>query len=145
MAKSTEKKTMKNRILSPFGIIPTRHSHYHIRFAPCKKAESLATVAADEVFVYLGESKKGWNLVTNGKVVGWLSARAGDIQIGTMLRAKEGCCAKCILREKPDRLSKELFIVEPGDKLMYLNETVNGWKRVYFNGLYGWVSARAVK
>lgn len=123
------------------GYVNAYHGNYYIRKTPNKDAEAIGITKTDEHVPYLGEKQDGWFKVCYNGKVGWLSIKAGNIAVATDMTVKPSTWN---IRSAPSATAKQLAIASGGDKVSSLEAYDNGWYYIYYKGVTGWISKKAI-
>ena len=126
------------------GYIEVSHGNYYVRTKADKNSAAIGIVREGDKIPYLGVDNNGWNKVSFGNKVGWLSSKAGEVIyfIKNAIKVRKGTWN---IRTEPNSSSKKLGIVSGGTVLNKLVSNETGWQMVEYNGSVGWISDRAVE
>lgn len=125
---------------SASGYVLVYNGSYHIRLASSTSGASIGIAEAGDRLPYLGEKTNGWFKVGYDGKVCWISEKAGKVVTTTNLIVKSGTWN---IRSLAGTNGKVLGIVKTGDSLCNLDQSSGNWKKIYFNGVAGWVSNKA--
>lgn len=124
--------------------VKVSRGNYYVREAPDKKSKDLGTVNNGTKLDYLGENQNGWWKVDYKGKTGWISSKCGNIVTEAVDYIIIGS-GTWYVRAMGNTNGKKLGTVKEGDKLIKKGNHVDGWQKVDYNGIDGFVSVKAIK